>query len=493
MTPSASSSSHPLTKALFAAGQQCAKRLYLDSRQTEDNDLPPERRAQAEAGTAIIALARTAFPGGRTIAATDFDQAVTETAAALADGKETVLFDAAFRHRQLEVRTDILIRSKLGVELFEVKSGIKVKPRHVRDVAFQVHVLEAGGMNVRAATVLHLSGQYRHGGGDYPVHELFQHVDVTGKVRNLIPKVAEQVGRFAEAVDDDASLDLPTGTFCFRPLTCHYLTRCIAEGPPHPLIELPGLSRQLEFELHQKGIEDLTQIDIEEPALTPAQRRALRALRDDALVVDSVVTDELRDIEPPLHFVDCFAALHVLPRLPGGRPWHRVPFGWAERRLDEDGSVSDHGFVADGKDDPREAFVRTLAQKLEGPGTVICYGYDLEDQLRALLEEIPEHKPRVRALLNKPILRFDELIKAGVDHPGLRGRYDLETVGATLAQRQRPADLEFDSAAAAEHAFDRLLNPRTRSATRDKIRAQVMALGDWRAATMLAIYRSLIG
>lgn len=492
MTPSARSSSHPLTKTLFAAGQQCAKRLYLDSRQVEDGDVPPERRPQAEAGAAIAGLARTAFPGGRTIASTDFDQAVIETTAALADGKQTVLFDAAFRHQQLEVRTDILIRSKLGVELFEVKSGVKVKPRHVRDVAFQVHVLEACGMTVRAATVLHLNGQYRHAGDDYPVQELFKHVDVTAKVRSLMPKIVEQIRRFAEVVDDDASLELPTGTFCFRPLTCHHLSRCVAEGPAHPLIELPELSRQLEFELHQKGIEALTQIDPKEPGLTPAQRRALRALHENRLIVDQVVIDELLDLEPPLHFVECFAALHVLPRLPGGRPWHRVPFGWSETRLHEDGSVSEHGFIADGKIDPREAVVQTLAENLAGAGTIVCYGHHLEEQLRALLDEIPEQKPQVRALLNKPILEFDQLLRAGVDHPELRGHYDLESVAAALVQRHRPTDLEYESSAAAEQALDRLLNTRTRSATRDKIRAQIAALGQWRATSMLAIYRALI-
>ena len=73
------------------------------------------------------------------------------------------VFNAAFRIDGVEVRADIVTHgSDGGVEIFEVKSGTKVKPRHVKDVAFQIYAIERSGFEVKKATILHLNSQYRH-------------------------------------------------------------------------------------------------------------------------------------------------------------------------------------------------------------------------------------------------------------------------------------------------------------------------------------------
>jgi hypothetical protein len=490
---SARSRSRPLTKTLFASGLQCAKRLYLDYHEPDAvPESEPQRQALAEVGLSLIEHARKAFPSGRLIGEKNIDLAVEQTAAALAGTKDVVLFDAAFRHDLLEVRVDILVGSRSGVDLFEVKSGIKVKPRHVRDVAFQVLVIEAAGHPVKSASVLHLNGQYRHGGGaEYPVHELFKHLDVTDRVRRMLPKIAESVAAFRRAIEDPATLDLPTGTFCSRPFPCGYLPRCRAEGPAHPLIDLPELGTEQEFAWHAKGIDSVTALTEDEPGLTAVQRRALRSMREKGLVVEDLVTAELAELEFPLHFVECFAGLHVLPRFAGARPWHRVPFGWCEHRLHADGRTEVHAHIADGKSDPRSKFVVTLADAVAGPGTLVCFGHDAEEQLRVLLEELPDDKPRIRMLLNMPILEFHHLIHAGVYHPDLRGSFELDALANALGIEPLPAEAEIRTPAQAAHALDRLLNPRTRATTRSKLRDQVAALGSWRTGVMLAIYRRL--
>jgi hypothetical protein len=482
-----------LTKALFASGLQCAKRLYLDYH--EPDAIPesgPPRQALAEVGRAIIEHARKAFPNGRTVDETNFDNAAEQTSAALSGSKDVVLFDAAFRHDLLEVRADILVGSRAGVDLFEVKSGIKAKPRHVRDVAFQMSVIEAAGLPVRSASILHLNGQYRHGdSGEYPVHELFKHVDVTAKARRLLPRVAESVSSFRRAIEEPSTLDLPTGTFCSRPFPCGYLPRCRAEGPPSPLIDLPELGREQEFAWHARGIDDLTRLALDDAELTPVQRRALRSIRENEPVVEDLVVAELSELEFPLHFVECFAGLHVLPRFAGARPWHSVPFGWCEQRLHEDGRVEEHAHIADGKGDPRSKFVVTLADSLAGPGTLVCYGHDAEEQLRSLLDELPDDKPRIRTLLNMPILEFHHLIRAGVYHPAMRGSFELDAVAAAFGVEPLPPEVELRSPEEAAQALDRLLNARTRATTRSKLRDQIAALGSWRTAAMLTIYRTL--
>ena len=60
--------SPPITKQLFAAGVQCAKRLYLDFHHPDRiPELPPDRQEMAETGKKLVSLARSAFPNGITV------------------------------------------------------------------------------------------------------------------------------------------------------------------------------------------------------------------------------------------------------------------------------------------------------------------------------------------------------------------------------------------------------------------------------------------
>ena len=158
------------------------------------------------------------------------------------------------------------------IDIFEVKAGTTVKPRHVLDVALQMHAIEAAGWTVKSASILHLNPKYQHQGGKtYPVQQLFKNVDVTGKAQKQLKKVAEQIKSFLTLVEDEGSLELPLGTWCRTPLPCPYLDRCLAEGPEFPLIHLPMLKPELESQLHEQAIEDLTQLDEQQPGLTLPQ------------------------------------------------------------------------------------------------------------------------------------------------------------------------------------------------------------------------------
>ena len=70
-----------------------------------------------------------------------------------------------------------------SLSIFEVKSGTKVKPRHVMDVALQTWVIESLGYRVLSVNLLHVNAQYRHEKeGTYPAQQLFKNSDVTERV-----------------------------------------------------------------------------------------------------------------------------------------------------------------------------------------------------------------------------------------------------------------------------------------------------------------------
>jgi hypothetical protein len=488
------SESPRITNALFTSGLQCAKRLYLDYHQPKKAPDPGETQAMiAEVGAELVELASSAFPKGVAIDPTDKD-AVATTDKLLREKKPQVVFHGRFRHEDVEIGCDILISAGNGdLDLFEVKAGVTIKPRHIMDLALQVHVLEKLGFKVRRTSIIHMNRRYVHSGGKHPVHELFKNVDATSRVRRHLGKIDGLLTSFRQALDDEGSLEIPTGPWCRAPLTCPYLPRNLAEGPPHPLVELPNLTRTQIDSYHQEGIEDVGQLDPEREGLSAVQKRVVKSVQADELLVEPHVFNELADCDYPMHFVWSENLLEVLPRFARSRPWQKIPFAWHRITLKTEGSKPEHAsFLTDGKDDPRPKFVHGLLDAIIGAHTVFFFPHDIEDRLRELVEDLTgEDKARARALLNAPFLELQALLRSGVYHPAFAGEFDLVTLHTALVKGAKYSDLDLGSVDAVGAALRKIVNTRTRAATRTKLQDGVAAWMKRQAEGMFGIWQRL--
>lgn len=489
------SGSRPIDKALFAAGLQCPKQLYLDYHDSGAAlELSTGRKRLAELGIKLTELAHEAFPKSETADRDDIDTAVEQTRTWLQENEHVAVFDAAFAVDDLEVRADIAIPDGSGgIEIYEVKSGTKVKPRHIRDLAFQVYAIERSGFEVRRAWVLHLNTQYSHRGGNrYPVLELFKHVDVTDKVRGQTGKIGDQLANLRNHLNDPETREQPTGTWCHIPFPCSYQLACREQGPELPLLDLPELNREQETGLLEAGIENLGAVSVDQDGLSSMQQRAVRAIQSREMVIDAFVGSELRDVEFPLHFVDATSLLLVLPVLESSRPWQHVPFQWHTTTVDEDGNATNSSFVGDGKTDPRPEFINQLGQTVAGEGTMMLYGPSLEHRLRELLDDLPDQKADVRSVLNQARFDLRQLVKDGVYHPEFHTSFGLVSVHQALVNDSDFGDGEVLTHDDAQEACQRLMNSRTRAATRDKLIAQLNDYGQAWSGAIARLYRALI-
>lgn len=487
------SESPRITNALFTSGLQCPKRLYLDHHFAKKAPDPGETQSMiAEVGAELVELASSAFPKGVAIDPND-KEAVAKTEELCRAKKPQVVFHGRFRLKDVEIGCDILIASGDGsLDLFEVKAGVTIKPRHIMDLALQVYVLEKLGYQVKRTSVIHMNRRYVHAGGKHPVHELFKNVDATARVRRHIGKIEGMLASFGKVLDDKSSLDYPTGTWCRAPLTCPHLGRCIAEGPSHPLVELPNLTRTQIEALHQDAIEDLSQVDAKKDGLTQIQKRVLTSVQQDEMVIEPRVFAELAECEYPMHFVWVEYLLEVLPRYENSRPWQKIPFAWHRIVLKSEDTIEHATFFSDGKEDPRPRLVHTLLDATIGAHTVFFYPHDIEDRLRELVEDLTgEDKARARALLNSPFLELQALVHGGMYHPAFRGEFDLPTVHRALVPDVNHEDLEIATADAAGAAVRKIANTRTRATTRAKLQEALAAWMRCQAEGMHAIWLRL--
>lgn len=489
-TPSSQQSPRNLDKHLFEAGLQCPKRLWLDYHEPTDSELSPMRQAMSATGLQLLELARSVFPKGTAVGGKSMAKAIEATTGKLAEGNQ-VLFGASFEADGVEVQSDILVQHKDGqVDLYEVKSGTRIKQRYINDLALQVHVVEACGHTVRAAFLLHVNPKYVHKeGADYPPMQLLRSADVTAKVRKQVTQVQSRLPAFRTTLGDRDVLALPMGTFCTEPFACPHLGRCSAEGPQDPLRSLPELSRAQEAELHQEGIEDLASIDPKRPGLTFKQRRTLTSRQQQVPITEPFVREELRTCTYPLHFLAIAALTEPLPKYEGQRPWRHVPYAFAAQTLYKDGRVESTHHVHAEKGDPRPGLLTALAKHLEIGGTILCWDDVMLASVRELLEDLPASKVAVRGVLSRPQVDMKYLFDAGVFHPQLLGHDDLVTSAAALlgdaAQPPATSLAEPDL----RDMIEKASAPRVRSTTREKIAGEIQAALQWRCERLLALFR----
>ena len=478
-----------LDKHLFEAGLQCQKRLWLDFNEPAKVEPGALRQAMSDAGDQLRLLARSAFPKGVAIEASEGNAAAAETKQRIAEGVP-VLFGATFVADGAEARCDILVVHKdAAIDVFEIKSGTKANPRYVVDLALQAHVAQASGLQLRAAYLLTVNPKYVHKeGADYPPMQLLRSADLTAKVLRHLDQVKRRLGHFRHAITDQGVLQLPMGTFCTMPFACPHLARCSKEAPAAPLRELPELTRQLEMELHKEGIEDLASLDQKREGLTFRQRRTLACVQSGTATTEPFVQTELKQCSKPLHFLALATVTEALPRFDGQRPWRQIPYGWSSHTVHADGRLETASFVHIERTDPRPGFIASLAKQLEVGGTIVCWNDTALEELSSLLEDLPASKSGVRAILGTNHLDLMQLFDAGVFHPLVRSHADLRSSVAALLGDNSGSEVTVHDEETLFDALQKATAPRVRAAKKEQFAAQITNSLTWASQRLLDLF-----
>lgn len=113
----------PLTKSRFKTALECPNKLFFTSKKEFANNKNEDTflQALAQGGFQVEALARLHYPNGIFIDSNDYETAVIQTKEAL-EKEEVVIYEAAFEHEGLFIRTDIIVKIGNSIKLIEVKA-----------------------------------------------------------------------------------------------------------------------------------------------------------------------------------------------------------------------------------------------------------------------------------------------------------------------------------------------------------------------------------
>ena len=467
-----------ISKTKFMAGVQCLKRLYLLVHE-------PELEAQAEGSSEAIIqqgrevglLARQLFPGGVEVNGFGgLDQAIRTTRELLANPEVPAIFEGAFEHRGVIVKTDILQRRKQNHwRLVEVKSTANLKDHHLEDVAIQSYVLSGSGLKLASVWLAHINREYVLTGTTVDPRKFFSFRNLTQRAQNLQPELTFRLHAQFRILSMPKPPDVPTGPHCIDPFVCEFFSHCNQALPEDHIGYLPRLHASAAEELEEMGVESIHEMpaDFE---LSEFQRRVCTAMQTGQPWFSAELKTELETLKYPLYFMDFETVNPAIPRFSGMHPYDHLPFQWSVHVQREPGAATEHyEFLAMDGSDPRRAFISSLSNALGDSGSIVVYNEQFESQrLWELAGWLPEYTQANRDIQSR-LWDLLPVVRNHVYHPAFGGSFSLKAVLPALVPDMTYEGMEVPNGQAAGLAWEEMITGNSSEADRQTKRKALLA------------------
>jgi hypothetical protein len=441
-----------LSKSRFVAGWQCHKLLWWRVHEPDAPELQPDKVLQDlfDQGRQVGEIARRQFPGGVLIDLPHeaYDARVAATKQALDEGAPAV-FEASFMANDTFVAIDILERTDGGHRLIEVKSSSEVKEQHIPDVAVQAHVAVANGVVLKSAEVMHMNGEFRHPA----TGELLARTDVGGAVVGIVQTVADELERQHEMLAG-ALPRVEIGGHCLEPYECPFISRCWPGAPDHISTLYNVGAKRLPSYL-QRGITSIRDLPATEK-LNAIQRRQIKALAEQRLVVEPALAKALKPFTGRMGFLDFETIQRAVPVWPGMKPWEQAAAQFSYHERQDDGSYTHAEFLAEGPEDARPRLAAALVRATATADHVVMYTTFERTRIRGLQATVPHLRAELEALEEK-LLDLRPPVKECVYHPAFRGSFSLKDILSPLVPELSYDDLVIVDGRVASVEIARLL------------------------------------
>jgi hypothetical protein len=473
-----------ISKSKFMAGVQCSKRLYLEVHYPELAEEVDDGRMQQ--GWEVGLLAQQMFPGGVNVAADykHLSDAIRDTRELVANREVPVIFEAAFEHNGVLVRTDVLRRNAAGFHLTEVKSSTKIKPEHTDDVSIQKYVMGGCGLQVKETNVMYLSRDYVYDGAVgadgrrvYDTSRLFATEEVQPQSDGQVSRTLEE--QFRVLAQPQPPHVRPSSQ-CNSPYDCEFYDHCHPVWGDGDIGSLPIAGCKIEA-LRDAGITLIDQLPSqivlsEQFHLTAKECKFALGAKARVVQIAPELAAELEALHYPLHFMDFETVFPALPLFAGLRPYDQLPFQWSVDVLSKPGAeVKHHEFLATDTSDPRRDFISSLCAVMGESGNIVVYNQTFESlRLKELAASLPEFAGRIRNIQGR---LWDLLprMRKHVYHPAFGGSYSLKYVLPALVPEMTYDGMEVGNGTEAGIAWESLVRGGLDQVERDRIEKALRA------------------
>ncbi|MFN8015617.1 MAG: DUF2779 domain-containing protein [Acidimicrobiia bacterium] len=422
--------------------------------------LPPDddnRLAIYAEGNYFETFAEQLFEDGIRIGFNSYDEYLQMprfTKEAISTGKK-VIFQSRFETEKITCICDVVkFLDENTVELYEIKSSSSVKQENIYDLAFQTHVLQLNGFNVKEIFVIHVNGNYVRSGEISP-REICNVANITEEVlaeiddtKLIIDEIFEFLKTktppsFDPPLDGEGDINAWLELFLFN-------------NPQEKgsIFDLCWPKNRI-AELYQMGIKNL--IDIPDDfSLSPKQKLQVSAAKNDLVTVDKKKIKEFIDgFEYPLYFLDYETLASVIPPFDGLGPRKQLPFQFSLHVLEEPGGALQHySYLHRDNSDPTTPLSEALKEHIGTSGTVLTWNERFEKSCNDLMGKVaPKYKNFYKKLNERIADLCIPFQKNWYIHKDFLGSYSIKKVLPVIVPELSYADLDINEGASAQRLW----------------------------------------
>ncbi len=380
-----------LTKSNYLSGLQCSKLLWVQKNERPRMPLPDMvSRAKLAEGERVGELARGLFDCGVDLSDYDFEENLKKTQDMLRE--RAPLFEAGFLIDGLFSRADILIPvGEDAWDIVEVKGATKVKDVNIHDVSFQRYVYEKAGLKIGRCFVMHINNKYVRC-GNLNVEELFVKEDVTGKVMKFLEGIENRVQGMLDIIDSDDEPSCKIGVHCSDPYVCNLQGECFNAVSEGSVFEFYRIRKKKVFELYHGGIKLMKDVPCDVKLNDKQEIQKSISVDGGVHKNKEKISEFLEGLNYPIYYLDFETINPAIPRFDSSKPYQQIPFQYSLHVQNEpDGEVRHVSFLAEGANDPRVDFMKSLRDNLGEAGDVLVYNQAFEKMvLRQGVDALPE-------------------------------------------------------------------------------------------------------
>lgn len=396
-----------LTKSKYKLGMCCPRSLWTQVNEPDKvSEFDATTQHRINEGYKVGELAKHLFIGGIEVEGVKFVDVIENTNKLIKKGQP--LFEPGFMYEGCYTRCDILNPTKSGKwDVVEVKATTKVKSEHIDDLAFQKMVYEKSGLDIRKYKLMHLDGSFVKN-GDTDVKDLFIIEDVTKEVNEAYEGVEENAKALLELINSPTYNSARYGEYCDSPKSCPMPEICWEFLPDNNVFDLyrgNGKAITLFDECDCLGLKDIP----DRFRLTPNQQIQVDCAKCNKIHLEEPLIKEFLDsFEYPTYWIDFESFQTVIPMFDGSTPYQQIPFQFSLHiQREPNGKLEHYEFLAKGKEDPREDFIKHIQKWVGDKGSIIVYNQSFE---KSVLNKIAEFKPEYKKYIDSLMPRFVDLL-----------------------------------------------------------------------------------
>ena len=454
-----------LSKSTFIRGLQCEKSLYLYKHHYNLKDeTPVQLQAIFNQGTNVGILAQELFPNGVDASPPDhfkIQESVFKTQDFIANG-ESIIYEATFQHNGVIAALDILVKDADSWKAYEVKSSTSVSDTYVYDAAIQYYTIVNSGIDLKDISIVYINNQYVKN-GPINIQELFTIESVLERVQKVLPNIPNQIENFKQVIKQPTVPDIDIGTHCNNPYSCDFKGHCWKHIPEYSVFNISNLRSNKKFELYNKGIITLDQIDLENNPLNANQLLQVRSELNDTSYIDRKnISDFINDLTCPLYFLDFETMGSAIPIYDNTRPYQQFVFQYSMHvQREKEGELQHFEYLAETNinEDPRIGFVKQLIKDCGTSGDILVYNIGFErSKLNDLIILFPEYANDLNSIINRLKDLMTPFQKRWYYTPEMKGSYSIKYVLPALVPELSYQDLEIKEGGTASTVFAQMAN-----------------------------------